>query len=279
VIPKTIHYIWVGGKPLPPLAKKCIESWKKFCPDYEIIKWDETNFDISTSRYCKEAYGAKKFAFVSDYIRLHVLVNHGGVYMDTDVELLKPIDGYLIHQAFSGFENEKSIPTGIMACEKGFPLFHDLLSEYIKRSFILSNGKLNLMTNVRYITKACSKRGLVLNNSLQTVDGFTLYPNDFFCPKSHSSGKYNITERTVAIHHFAGSWVSESEQKIIKERYDFYKKYGNDEYLIHIYKRSVDTIGLKELYRVMVKRTIDRIFRKKLGWIKTKNDLSYNTKN
>jgi len=209
MIPKIIHYVWIGGKPLPPLAEKCMESWKKFCPDYEIQKWDETNFDVFSNRYCKEAYEAKKFAFVSDYIRLYVMVNYGGVYMDTDVELLKPLDDYLVHQAFSGFESEKGMPTGIMACEKGFPLFHDLLFDYEDRHFILPNGEINLTTNVHFITESCLKRGLVLNNSLQIVDGFTLYPNDVFCPKSFASGEYNVTENTVAIHHFAGSWHSE----------------------------------------------------------------------
>jgi len=226
VIPKIIHYVWVGGNPLPPLAKKCIESWKKFCPDYEIKRWDETNFDVSSNQYCKEAYEVKKFAFTSDYIRLYVLVNYGGVYMDTDVELVKPIDDYLIYQAFSGFEDEKSIPTGIMACEKGFPLFHDLLSDYGDRRFILPNGEQNLTTNVSFITESCLKRGLVLSNTLQTVDGFTLYPNDVFCPKSFYYGSYSITENTVAIHHFAGSWISEEQHRNLKICRKIYNTFG-----------------------------------------------------
>jgi len=226
MIPRVIHYVWIGRNPLPVLAENCIESWKKFCPDYAIKKWDETNFDVFSNRYCKEAYEAKKFAFVSDYIRLYALVNCGGVYMDTDVELVKPIDDYLVHQAFSGFENEKSIPTGIMACEKGFPLFHDLLSDYGDRCFILPDGKQNLTTNVSFITEACLRRGLVLNNSLQTIDGLTLYPNDVFCPKNFIDGKYNTTENTVAIHHFAGSWHSEEQQRNSKFFKQIYNVFG-----------------------------------------------------
>ena len=235
MIPKVIHYIWVGGKPLPPLAEKCIESWKKYCPDYEIIRWDETNFDISSNQYCKEAYESKKFAFVSDYVRLFALVNHGGVYMDTDVELVKPIDEFMKHQAFSGFESETIIPTGIMACEKDFPLFRELLLEYIDRKFILPDGSFNMTANVTYITKTCLKKGLMLNNHLQTVDGFTLYPNDVFCPKSFGTGKFEITENTHSIHYFAASWFSDIEKKYQMKIYRMYNKLG-DNYFSKIIK-------------------------------------------
>jgi hypothetical protein len=269
MIPKTIHYIWLGGNPLPPLAEKCIESWKRFCPDYEIKKWDETNFDVSSNQYCKEAYEAKKFAFASDYVRLHVLVNYGGVYMDTDVELIKPIDSYLVHQAFSGFESEKSIPTGIMACEKGFALFNDLLSDYNGRSFILPGGKQNTTTNVHFITESCLKKGLILNNTFQTVDGFALYPYDIFCPKNFDTGKYNVTENTVAVHHFAGSWVPEHKHKAVQERWNFYEKYGDDKYLIDLYQelktlrnKNVDTISLKKLCKILIKRILIKFTKK-----------------
>jgi hypothetical protein len=262
-IPKIIHYVWVGGKPLPSLAERCIESWRKFCPDYEIKRWDETNFDISSNQYCKEAYDMKKFAFVSDYIRLYALVNYGGVYMDTDVELLKPIDSYLAHQSFSGFEDEKRIPTGIMACEKDFPLFCELLSEYCDRKFLLPDGSMNVITNCRYITDLCLKKGLVLINKLQAIDGFTLYPNDVFCPRSFSTGKYNVTENTVAIHHFNGSWLDESRKTLNQERWNFYEKYGNDEYVVDMYqklkdceKKTIDSVPIKLLYKVTIKRTI-----------------------
>ena len=124
MIPKTIHYCWFGGNPLPDLAVKCIDSWKKYCPDYEIKEWNEKNFNLDACPYVREAYEAKKWAFVSDYARLYAMVTEGGIYMDTDVEVLKPLDEYLDNLAFSGFQTEKEIPTGIMACEKGFPLFN-----------------------------------------------------------------------------------------------------------------------------------------------------------
>lgn len=214
MIEKKIHYIWFGGKPLPELAEKCIRSWQRYCPDYEIVRWDENNFDVNCNRYCREAYIRKKWAFVSDYARLWVLVNHGGIYMDTDVEVIKPIDDLLENKAFSGFENEVDIPTGIMACEKGFPLFAELLAEYETRSFIDSNGNADMTTNVTSITNACLKRGFIQNNEYQIIDGFSIYPKDWFCPKSYKTGLICCTDNTRTIHHFSGSWLSEEDRAV-----------------------------------------------------------------
>jgi len=218
MIPKTIHYIWFGGKPLPEDAQRCIDSWKKFCPDYEIKRWDESNFDLSCCKYVQEAYQAKKWAFVSDYVRLWALVNYGGVYMDTDVEVLKNLDPFLSHHAFSGFESPDAIPTGIMACEKGFPLFKQLLDDYADRHFLRPDGSMDLTTNVVTITRLCLDMGLMLNNSYQEIDGFALYPNDWFCPKSHETGRIDLTDNSVTIHHFSGSWVEPVEKRLLDER-------------------------------------------------------------
>ena len=225
-IPKTIHYCWFGGNPLPELALKCIESWKKYCPDYEIIEWNEKNFDLTSNTYVKEAYEAKKWAFITDYVRLYAMVNYGGIYMDTDVEVIKPLDQFLVHEAFSGFEDPKNIPTGIMACEKDFTLFKELLSYYDNRHFIKEDGSYDMTTNVVTITNMCLEHGLVLNNQLQTVRGFTLYPNDVFCPKSHETGEINLTENTHTIHHFSGSWISKEERKYAELEKKYVKKYG-----------------------------------------------------
>lgn len=211
MIPKIIHYCWFGGNPLPELAQKCIASWQKFCPDYEIIEWNENNFDIGSCKYAEEAYNAHKWAFVSDVARLYALVTCGGIYMDTDVELLKPIDDLLEYEALSGFESEERIPTGLMACRKGFPLFSELLADYDNRHFVDVDGNYDLTTNVEVITDICLKNGLVLNNQMQTVKGFTLFPAEYFCPKDYATGKLNITENTYSIHHFDGSWLSEEE--------------------------------------------------------------------
>lgn len=216
MIPKKIHYCWFGGNPLPELAQKCIESWRKFCPDYEIIEWNETNFDINYNQYVSEAYNAKKWAFVSDVARLYALVYHGGIYMDTDVEVLKPLDDLLYLEAISGFEALDRIPTGLMACQRGQTLFNELLLDYDKAHFIKENGTYDTTTNVTRITTTCLKYGLQLNNTLQTINGLTLFPSEYFCPKDSNSGKITLTENTYTIHHFDGSWLSE-ETKYAKK--------------------------------------------------------------
>ena len=225
MIPKTIHYCWFGGNPKPKLAEKCIKSWKKYCPDYELVEWNENTFDIKSSPlYVRQAYEAKKWAFVTDYVRLYAMVNFGGIYMDTDVEVIKPLDKYLSHKAFSGFEAPDGVPTGIMACEKGHPFFTRLLNDYNNRSFINDDGSLNTITNVVYITDSLTADGLVLNDTLQTVDDFTLYPMVVFCPNRLAMNPYKSDE-TYTIHHFAGSWLSEKEVADRKDDISRLKKY------------------------------------------------------
>lgn len=208
MIPKVIHYCWFGGNPLPELAIKCIDSWKKYCPDYEIKEWNENNFDMNMCDYVREAYEEKKWAFITDYVRLYAMVNEGGVYMDTDVEVIGSLDDFLANKAFSGFENEESIPTGIMACEKGFDLFDQLLRDYDNRHFVLADGSLDITTNVVTITNLCKQYGFVGNNTYQNIEGFAIYPKDFFCPKNQETGKIFLTENTITIHHFSGSWIN-----------------------------------------------------------------------
>lgn len=206
-IPRTIHYIWFGGKPLPPMAERCMASWKEHCPDYEIIRWDESNFDSGGNRYFEEALAAKKWAFASDYARLKVLVEHGGIYMDTDVEVLRPLDCFLEEEAFSGFEAPSRIQTALMACRNAFPLFKRLLHDYDERSFVQPDGSYDETTNVTAITNACLELGLSLNGKKQTVEGFTLYPRDYFCPKDGKTRQVHLTENTYAVHHFDGAWL------------------------------------------------------------------------
>jgi len=212
MIPKKIHYCWFGGNPLPEMAQHCIASWKKYCPDYEIFEWNENNFDINCCQYAKEAYEAKKWAFVSDVARLYALVNCGGIYMDTDVEVLKPLDEILTYEAVSGFEAKDRVPTGLMACCAHQPLFSELLHSYDDAHFIQDDGSYDTTTNVVRITNTCLSYGLVLNNTKQTVNGFTLLPSDYFCPKNFATGILNITENTYTIHHFDGSWLDEPQR-------------------------------------------------------------------
>ncbi|MBO5082292.1 MAG: glycosyl transferase [Lachnospiraceae bacterium] len=220
MIPKKIHYCWFGRNPKSELALKCIESWKQKLPDYEMIEWNEDTFDINENVFCKEAYEAKKWAFVTDYVRLKVLYEYGGIYMDTDVEVLDSLEDFLSNRAFSGFEDNCSVPTGIMASEAKHPFFAELLAYYNNRHFTLEDGTYDVTTNVQIITETASNKGLRLDNTMQVVEDFAFYPNDYFCPMSWKTRKLNITKNTKTIHHFAGSWLSEDIRKSNK-RYQF----------------------------------------------------------
>lgn len=211
MIPKTIHYCWFGRGEKPDLVNQCIASWKKYCGEYAIKEWNEDNFDVNISDYTRQAYDSKKWAFVSDYVRLYALVNEGGIYMDTDVEVLRTLDEFLRHKAFSGFESEEYAPTGIMACVGGYPLFRELLNDYEGRRFIKDDGALDLTTNVIWISNTLLKYGLKQNNEQQDIRGFVIYPKDYFCPKSHLTGEMQLSPNTATIHHFSGSWKSKSE--------------------------------------------------------------------
>ncbi len=208
MIPKKIHYCWFGRGEKPKLAAKCIKSWKKYLPDYEIIEWREDNFDLDMYPYVREAYDARKFAFVTDVVRLWAMYTYGGIYMDTDVEVLKPLDSLREFEAVSGFESEAQIPTGLMACREGFALFKELLDEYDGLHFVKPDGTFDTTPNTARITDKCLKYGLQLNGKQQTVAGFTLLPADYLCPKSWETGKIKLTQNTVCIHHFSGSWMT-----------------------------------------------------------------------
>lgn len=219
MIPKIIHYCWFGGKPLPELAQRCIESWKKYLPEYKIVRWDESTFDINLNTYVKEAYENRKFAFVTDYVRLYAMYTQGGIYMDTDVEVRKPLDQFLTHKAFSGFENYHDIPTGIMASEKNSPAMKNLLNYYTNRHFVKEDGSFDQTTNVVTITNYYLERGLTPDNTLQTIENFTFYPNIFFCPNPLDIVKR--IDEIYTIHHRAGSWLDPEE---IKKRYSLSAK-------------------------------------------------------
>lgn len=266
-IPKIIHYCWFGKGEKPELARKCIESWKKYCPNYEFKEWNEDNFDINSNEYVKQAYESRKFAFVTDYVRLYALYHEGGVYMDTDVEVLKPVDEFLKHKAFSSFENNNMIPTGLMAAEKGNEWIKDLLNEYNDLKFIDKDGKMDLTTNVTRITNLTrDKYGLKLESSYQDLkDGIvTMYPHEYFCPKDWETGKINLTENTYTIHHFSGSWHGEAEKKQADEYRKRLKKYI-DKYGEEDGKRKLNQHDLIVFYLHHPFKAIKRIFEKIKG--------------
>lgn len=213
MIPKIIHYCWFGHGPMPELALKCIASWKKWCPDYQIMEWNEDNFDINSNRYVWEAYEAKKYAFVTDYVRLYAMYTVGGIYMDTDVMVLKSLDEYLGHEAFSGFETKTKISTGIMASVKGQRVVGELLKHYDDIPFINKDGTLNLTTNVETITNMMLQKGFVPNGQFQIIDNFAIYPQNVFCPDHKKLNDTVYMANAATVHYFAGSWKSESMRK------------------------------------------------------------------
>ncbi|MGZ2371886.1 glycosyltransferase family 32 protein [Ancylomarina sp. YFZ004] len=215
MIPKTIHYCWFGRGEKPELAIKCIESWQKYLPDYKLKEWNEDNFDIKSNLYVKQAYENRKFAFLTDYVRLYAIYNEGGVYMDTDVEILKSLDEFLIHPAFSGFENNNFVPTGLMAAEKDSLWAKELLSDYDHRTFLNEDGSMDMTTNTKTISDYMLTKGLIFNNQYQEIkDLVVMYPHDFFCPKDHGTGIITLTTRSVCIHHFAMSWLDPKKKRL-----------------------------------------------------------------
>lgn len=212
MIPKKIHYCWFGGNPLPKDVQKYIDTWKKFCPDYEIKEWNEQNFDIHRNRYVEEAYQQKKWAFVSDVARIYALYTEGGIYMDTDVEVVKNLDLLLNKRGFLGFEGTQWIATNLVGFEAGHEILRKFLEAYDHRSFIREDGTLDQTTNVEELTKLMvDYYHLVLNGEEQIlVDGIVVYPTDYFSPYDYIQGKLNKTCNTYTIHWFSQSWIGQS---------------------------------------------------------------------
>ena len=223
MIPQKIHYCWFSGKPLPELAQKCIASWKKFLPDYEIIEWNEGNYDVRKIPYTAQAYDAGKYAFVSDYARFDILYRHGGVYFDTDVEVIKPLDDILARGAFAGVESavhpSRALAAGLgLASPAASPVYREILDSYEAASFLNDDGSMNLTTVVERVSGIFRRHGLSDRNEIQEVAGITVYPAEYFCPKDYRTGALNITENTYTIHHFDGSWCNEAMKKLVGEK-------------------------------------------------------------
>jgi mannosyltransferase OCH1-like enzyme len=208
MIPKIIHYCWFGRGEMPELAQKCIASWHKCMPDWEYRLWNEGNFDVNSTAYTKEAYQARKFAFVSDYVRLWALEREGGVYFDTDVVAFKAFDELLRFKAFVGFEGSKHVPIGtcVMASEANGIWVKEMLDAYQNRHFIKPDGSFDMTTNVQFITDIMSKNGFVQNGEEQDYEDLHVFPVDYFCPR-HTTGEYIRTNNTYCEHLGLGSWT------------------------------------------------------------------------
>ncbi len=232
-IPKTIHYCWFGKKGIPVQYKKWMESWKKYCPDYQIIEWNESNYDIHKNRYISEAYKKEKWAFVSDYVRIDVVNEYGGVYLDTDIELLKNIDDLLMNDAFCGFESPDYVAFGLgFGAVKGNRILAEIKEYYDNTSFILEDGTLNLKACPVIQTEIMKRHGLKCDGTFQIVDRMTVLPSRILCGMSpHSFRVEKNPVCTYAIHHYAASWVDSKFYEVRQDiRYYLERQKDDDGY-------------------------------------------------
>ena len=205
MIPRTIHYCWFGGNPLPKRVKHCMESWKKYCPDYEIIRWDEHNFDVNYNQFTQDAYKDGKWAFVSDVARLYIIYHYGGIFLDTDVELIGPLDPFLTNYAFMGTEPNGRVATGLgFGAEKEAAVIREMLEEYDRIPFNVSNPP----DCPRMTTAFLSRYGYSEKRQIQTIRDITVYPPEYFGTADWVTGRIRKTENSAAVHHYMASWTA-----------------------------------------------------------------------
>lgn len=250
-IPKIIHYCWLGSNPKPESVLKCIASWKKYCPDYEIREWNESNLDISMNEYTRQAYEAKAWGFVPDYLRLWIVYTYGGIYLDTDVQIIKDFTPLLQNAAFAGFERDTAdkdngafvnFGQGFGA-EAGNPIIGEHMHLYDNLIYQNPDGTYNRIPSPHYTTSVLTAHGLNRKkNEIQKLHCITIYPDDYFCPKSFATGLVKKSKNTYSIHQFDGSWYSEEEQKMR----DQWEKDAKKDYWIHLPNRIVRRVLGKE---------------------------------
>ena len=250
LIPKIIHFCWFGKNPLPELSQKCIASWKKFLPDYEIKEWNEENYDVRKIPYTAQAYDVKKYAFVSDYARFDILYQHGGLYFDTDVEVIKPLDEILKRGAFVGVESAGALNAGLgLASPAASPIYKEILDSYKNSSFIKDDGSMDLTTVVTRVSDIFRKHGFSDKNEIQEIEGIAVYPSEYFCPKNYKTGKLKITNKTYTIHHYEATWVCGYNKELNEEIEKIYKRYKYSYFsklfvVLYGIKKRLKTFGL-----------------------------------
>lgn len=236
MIPKIIHYCWFGGNPLPELALKCIESWKKYCPDYEIVCWNETNYSLDNKCvYVQEASEEKKWAFVSDYARLDIVYNHGGIYLDTDVELISSLDDLLNEKCFLGLETSGFIATGLgFGAEKNNIAIKKMLDEYRDIHFRIDKDIFDTTPCPRRNTAPFWVEGFNGDSKeIQHLFSATIYPPEFFCPLDYETNQLKITSNTKSIHYFSATWISDLDKEIAKRVKEYEQHHGKISSLIY----------------------------------------------
>lgn len=207
MIPKTIHYCWFGRGEKPKLVQKCIASWKKHLPDYTLVEWNEDNFDVTQNTFVRQAYAHRNYAFVSDFARAKALYETGGIYLDTDVEVLGSFDAFLSHSFFAGFEEKNFVGTCVMGAQKGCALLREYMAHYENTAYELPDGTLYADTNVLLLTRLFEQRGFARDNTFQEKDGVAVYPREWFSPYDYINSVSYITDDSRAIHHFAQLWL------------------------------------------------------------------------
>lgn len=227
-IPKTIHYCWFGGAEIPDFLKECIESWYKVCPDYEIVRWDESNYDVSKYLFTKQAAEKKKYGFVTDVARLDILYRHGGIYLDTDVKLIKPFGELLFNKGFVGVERWGNINSGGgIGAVSNHPMIKEMLDYRLNFPFILEDGTQNIETNGLYETIPFIRHGMRIDNTLQIINDMAVYPASVFHPYDYMSCEENIEDSTVGIHYFYGGWMDNGDKLNRTNTQDKYREIVN----------------------------------------------------
>lgn len=212
-IPKIVHYCWFGGGEIPPKEKNCIETWKLFFPEYEFRLWNEENFDVNECSFSRQAYEHKKYAFVSDFARAKVLYEYGGIYLDTDVKILKAFPESTMKNGYMGFERRAFLGTAVLASVAENDSIKELLNYYETHDFVQKDGSFDNIANVSILTDIMKEKGLILGGERQQVDGFDIFNREIFYPKKLSDTEFKVTEETCAIHMCSNSWLSERERK------------------------------------------------------------------
>ena len=229
MIPKVIHYCWFGGKLIPEKNLLWMESWKKYCPDYEIVRWDESNYDVSQNKYMYQAYKAGKLGFVPDYARLDIIYKYGGIYLDTDVELISAMDELLYQPAFAGVDGSWRVSLGLgFGAGKENSIVGELREQYSQLNFYDEYGALNMIAAPAVQEKKFQQKGYKKNGEYQIIEGMTIYPEKILSAKCNTTGRIMPTSRTVAIHHFDGSWVDEEKRVKARKIRSLFQKEATD---------------------------------------------------